>query len=116
MAKSSRTSGLAVGLAAVLLAGSVAAIPFPTRAQEPDRALSPERKVRPETRLVPQRQWEYRQLPCTPTPLATRERSDFFDTLNDSGRHGWELVSLVEVRQVPGRECLLATLKREIVN
>lgn len=116
MGHSARTSGFAVGLAAMLLAVSVGGRPYPTRAQEPDRPLPPEPRVRPESKLVPQRQWEYRQLPCMPTALAARDRGDFVDQLNDSGRRGWELVSVVELRHVPGRECLLATFKRQLLN
>jgi hypothetical protein len=116
MGHSSRRSGLAVGLAALLVIASVIGRPLPTRAQEADRPLPPEPRVRAETKLVPQRQWEYRQLPCMPTVLAARDRGDFVDQLNDSGRHGWELVSVVELRHVPGRECLFATFKRPVLN
>lgn len=113
MRHASRASGLAAGLAAMLL---VASSGTAARTQEPERATSPEPAVRAAPRLVPQRQWEYRQLPCTPTAEAARERSEFLEKLNDAGRHGWELVGLAEVRQVPGRECLLATFKRQVTN
>lgn len=104
-------------LAATLLAASWAGAPFSAGAQEPERAPRPDARVRPETRHVPQRQWEYKQLPCTITGLATRERDGLADTLNEHGKRGWELVSLLEVREVPsGPECLLATLKREVLN
>jgi hypothetical protein len=116
MGHSSRTSGVAVGLAAMLLVASVVNSPYSTRAQEPDRPLPPEPRVRAETKLVPQRQWEYRQLPCVPTATATRERSEYADQLNDAGRRGWELISVVELRHVPGRECVLATFKRQVLN
>jgi uncharacterized protein DUF4177 len=116
MDQSSRPAGLAVGVVAILLVASVVGGPLPTRAQEPDRPLPPEPRVRPETKLVPQHQWEYRQLPCMPTATATRERSEYADQLNDAGRRGWELISVVELRQVPGRECLLATFKRQVLN
>jgi Domain of unknown function (DUF4177) len=117
MGHSSCRSRLAVGLAALLIVASVVDSPCSMRAQEPERPLPPEPRVRPETKLVPQRQWEYRQLPCMlSTVLAARDRGDFVDQLNDSGRHGWELVSVVELRHVPGRECLLATFKRPVLN
>jgi hypothetical protein len=51
-----------------------------------------------------------------PAGPATRERSELADRLNEVGRRGWELVSLVELQQVPGRECLFATFKREVLN
>lgn len=116
MGYATRTPGLTAGLAILLLAATVAGHPFLPRAQEPDRPPSPEPKVRAETKLVPQHQWEYRQLPCTPAGAATRERSEFLDQLNDAGRHGWELVGVLELKQVPGRECILATLKRAVLN
>lgn len=114
MGHSARAFGLGVGLSVTVLFATIAGPP--TRAQEAERPPTPEPKVRAETKFVPQHQWEYRQLPCTPTGVATRERSEFLDQLNDAGRRGWELVSVVELKQVPGRECLLATLKRAVLN
>lgn len=113
-----RTSRLTLGLAAMLLVAWLAGSPFPTGAQETERAPQSDPRVRPETRQVPQRQWEYKQLPCVPTGLATRERpGDLADRLNEHGKRGWELVSLLEVQQIPrGNECLLATFKREVLN
>lgn len=95
-----------------MFAGSLAS----SRAQEPERLPPPEGRIRPEARLVPQRQWEYKQLPCLPTAPLARERGDFADRLNEDGKRGWELVSLVEVQHVPGHECLLATFKRQVLN
>jgi hypothetical protein len=113
MGHSSRVPGVAAGAAAALLVASL--IGSPARTQEPERTPSPEPRVRAETRLVPQRQWEYRQLPCMPAGVAVRERGEFLDQLNDAGRHGWELVGIAELG-APGRECLLATLKRPVAN
>jgi len=45
-----------------VFAGSLAS----SRAQEPERLPPPEGRIRPEARLVPQRQWEYKQLPRVP--------------------------------------------------
>jgi hypothetical protein len=44
------------------------------------------------------------------------EHGDFADKLNEDGKRGWELVSLVEVQHAPGRECLLVTFKRQVLN
>ena len=94
------TSLLAVGLAgAVLPAFFVGA--FRVGAQEAERTPPPEARVHPEARLVPQRQWEYRQLPCLPTAPLVRERGEFADKLNEDGKRGWELVSLVELGPPP---------------
>src|SRR5712691_10300468 len=99
------TSFLAFGLAGAAFGALFAGSTFPIGAQEVERNPPPEARVRPETRLVPQRQWEYRQLPCMPTAPPARERGDFVERLNEDGRRGWELVSLVEVQHAPGREC-----------
>jgi uncharacterized protein DUF4177 len=106
---------LTLGLAAVL-AAVFAGSPFATRAQEVERNAPPEARIRPEARLVPQRQWEYKQLPCVPTAPLPRDHGEFADKLNEDGKRGWELVSLVEVQHPPGRECLLATFKRQVLN
>ena len=110
------TSLPAVGLAGALLGALFAASAIPAGGQEAERTPPPEARIRSEPRLVPQRQWEYKQLPCIPTAPLARERGDFADKLNDEGRRGWELVSLVELWPTTGRECLLATLKRPILN
>ena len=106
----------AVGLAGALLGGLVAASALLAGGQEAERTVPPEARIRAEPRLVPQRQWEYKQLPCMPTALLARERGEFADKLNDEGKRGWELVSLVELWPATGRECLLATLKRQMLN
>ena len=111
-----RTSRLTLGLAAAVLVAGLAGWPFAIRAQEAERNPPPDPRVRPEARLVPQRQWEYKQLPCVPTAPLVRERGDFADRLNEDGKRGWELVSLVEVQHAPGHECLLATFKRQVLN
>lgn len=118
MRHSSPASGLAAGVAATVLIASLAATA--ARTQEAGSGPSPEPKMRAETRLVPQRQWEYRQLPCVAGNVAAREPAareagEFLDRLNDAGRHGWELVGIAELG-APGRECLLATLKRPLTN
>jgi hypothetical protein len=110
------TSLLVVGLAGAVLGAPFAGRAFPVGAQEAERNPPPEARVRPEARLVPQRQWEYKQLPCVPTAPLVREHGDFADRLNEDGKRGWELVSLVEVQHAPGRECLLATFKRQVLN
>jgi len=51
-----------------------------------------------------------------PTAPLARERSDLADKLNEEGKRGWELVSLVELWPTTGRECLLATFKRQVLN
>ena len=115
MSKPMRRSRLTLGLGAllgVLFAGGLVS----GRAQEGERNPPPEARPRPEAKLVPQRQWEYKQLPCVPTAPLVRERADFVDRLNEDGRRGWELVSLVELQHAPGRECLLATFKRQVLN
>jgi hypothetical protein len=104
--------GVAAGVMGVLFAGS----PRLTGAQEVERSSPPEPRVRPEARLVPQLQWEYRQPPCMPTAPLARERGDLADKLNEDGKRGWELVSLVELWPGSGRECLLATFKRQVLN
>jgi hypothetical protein len=73
-------------------------------------------RVRPEARLVPQRQWEYSQMPCVPAAEATGGRRELEEKLNEQGKRGWELVSLLEVDHPPVRGCLLATFKRQMVN
>jgi len=45
-----------------------------------------------------------------------RERVDFADKLNEDGKRGWELVGLVALWPGTGRECLLATFKRQVLN
>src|SRR5260221_10944334 len=109
------TSLLVVGLAGAVLGAPFAGSVFRAGAQEAERNPPPEARIRPEAKLVPQRQWEYKQLPCLPTAPLAREHVDFADRLNEDGRRGWELVSLVEVQHAPGRECLLATFKRPIL-
>jgi hypothetical protein len=109
-------SRVALGLAAVVLAALFAGSPFSVGAQEPERNLPPEARVRPEPKLVPHRQWEYKQLPCLPTAPLARDRDDIADKLNEDGRRGWELVSLVELRSAAGRDCLLVTFKRQVLN
>lgn len=110
------TSVPAASLVAVVLSSLGAEVPLPVRAQELERPAPPEPRVRPEARLVPQRQWEYKQPPCMATAPLARERIDFADKLNEDGKHGWELVSLVVVWPTTGRECLLATFKRQVLN
>jgi len=109
-------SPLALGLGVAALGALLAGSPLLRGAQEVERTSPPEPRVRPEARLVPQRQWEYRQLPCMPTAPLARERGDFADKLNEDGKRGWELVSLVELWPATGRECLLATFKRQVLN
>jgi len=109
-------SPLAFGLGVAALGALLAGSPLLRGAQEVERTPPPEPRVRPEARLVPQRQWEYRQLPCMPTATLARDRGDFADKLNEDGKHGWELVSLVELWPGTGRECLLATFKRQVLN
>jgi hypothetical protein len=116
MSEATGTSRLTLGLVAAVLVAVFWGRPFAIRAQEVERDPRPEARIRPEARLVPQRQWEYKQLPCVPTAPLVRDRGDFADKLNEDGRRGWELVSLVEVQHAPGRECLLATFKRQILN
>ena len=116
MSHATRTSHLILGLVAAVLAAVFAGGRFAIRAQEVERDPRPDARIRPETRLVPQRQWEYRQVACIPTAPLAREHGDFADKLNEDGKRGWELVSLVEVQHAPGRECLLATFKRQVLN
>ena len=111
-----RWTSLFAGGALAAFGALVATRPFPTGAQEVERAAPAEPRVRPETRLVPQRQWEYKQPPCMPTAPLARERGDLADKLNEDGKRGWELVSLVELWPGTGRECLLATFKRQVLN
>jgi hypothetical protein len=103
---------LALGAAgAALWASGPAAL----RAQEAEtRPRDP--PPRPESRLVPQRQWEYSQLPCLPTGDPNAQRREIEDRLNEQGKRGWELVGLLEVDRPPGRGCLLATFKRQVLN
>jgi hypothetical protein len=106
-----RTMFVGAGLiAAAASFGSV--VPGRSAAQEAD---GPPRDthVKPQTRLVPQRQWEYLQLPCLPLMGSDRERED---RLNEQGKRGWELVTLLEVQHPPARGCLLATFKRPVLN
>jgi hypothetical protein len=111
------TSRLTLGLAAVVLVALFAGSTFSTGAQEAERNLPSDASVRPEAKLVPHRQWEYKQLPCVPTVPLARDRGELADKLNEDGKRGWELVSLVELQAVTGREwCLLATLKRQVLN
>jgi hypothetical protein len=110
------TSLLVVGLAGAVLGAPFAGSAFRVGAQEAERNPPPEARIRPEARLVPQRQWEYKQLPCLPTAPLARDRGDFADKLNEDGKRGWELVSLVELWPTTGRECLLATFKRQMLN
>jgi hypothetical protein len=102
------------GLSAAALATWLA-LP-PSTAQEPDSAARERARARPETRLVPQRQWEYVQLPCLPAGDATLQRKEHEDRFNEQGKRGWEMVSLIEVQQPPARGCLLATFKRPVLN
>jgi hypothetical protein len=116
MSLPSWTSLPAAGLAGALLGALFAASARPAGGQEAERTHPPEARIRPEPRLVPQRQWEYKQPPCMPTAPLARERSDLADRLNEEGKRGWELVSLVELWPTTGRECLLATFKRQLLN
>lgn len=109
-------SPLALGLGGAALGTLLAGSPLLRGAQEVERTPPPEPRVRPEARLVPQRQWEYKQLTCVPTAPLARERSDLPDRLNEDGKRGWELVSLVDLWPGTGRECLLATFKRQVLN
>jgi hypothetical protein len=113
MLRRSRTLPLsAIALTAAVILWSV--VVGRSAAQESD---GPPRDthVKPKTRLVPQRQWEYMQLPCLPAPPAASDR-EREDRLNEQGKRGWELVSLLEVEHPPGRGCLLATFKRQVLN
>jgi Domain of unknown function (DUF4177) len=94
-------------LAAIL--GSLAGRSAAQESEGPPR----ETHVKPQTRLVPQRQWEYLQLPCMGAGGSERERED---RLNEQGKRGWELVSLLEVEHPPVRGCILATFKRPVLN
>jgi hypothetical protein len=103
----------------ILIAAGVAAAlspVFPSQAPEPGSAERERPPVRPETRMVPQRQWEYMQLPCVPMGEATGQRKEQEDRLNEQGKRGWEMVSLIEVQHPPVRGCLLATFKRQVLN
>jgi hypothetical protein len=97
-----------------MLAAVSAGAARPSTTQENEGAAR-DTRVRPQTRLVPQRQWEYMQLPCMPSGPATTER-EREERLNEQGKRGWELVSLLEVEHPPGRGCLLATFKRQVLN
>ena len=110
------TSLPAVGLAGALLGALFAVSARPAGGQEAERTPAPEARMRSEPRLVPQRQWEYKQPPCMPTAPLVRERGDLTDKLNEDGKRGWELVSLVELWSGTGRECLLATFKSQVLN
>ena len=48
-----------------------------------------------------------------PVTGSERERED---RLNEQGKRGWELVSLLEVEHPPARGCLLATFNRQVLN
>lgn len=99
----------AVAIAAALWSGAAGT----STAQEGEGAAK-DTRVRPQSRLVPQRQWEYTQLPCMPSgPGTEREREE---RLNEQGKRGWELASLLELEHPPGRGCLLATFKRQVLN
>lgn len=97
-----------------MLAASSSGAVVPSSAQERDGAAR-EASVRPQPRLVPQRQWEYMQLPCMASGPGTTER-EREERLNEQGKRGWELASLLEVEHPPGRGCLLATFKRQVLN
>jgi len=116
MSRPTWSSRFTIGLVAIALVAVFAGRSFAVQAQEVERDPRPDARIRPEARLVPQRQWEYKQLPCVPTAPLVRERGDFADRLNEDGKRGWELVSLVEVQHAPGHECLLATFKRQVLN
>ena len=107
-------------LIAVLSAAALATwLALPTTvAQEADHAARDRGRspVRPETRLVPQRQWEYMQMPCLPIGEVAAHRKEHEDRLNEHGKRGWEMVSLLEVQHPPSRGCLLATFKRPVLN
>lgn len=101
----------AVAIVAALSSGAVVS----SSAQEAESPPRDHPPVRPQTRLVPQRQWEYMQLPYIPTGIGASERREQEERLNEQGKRGWDLVSLLEVQQPP-RGCLLATFKRQVVN
>ena len=80
-------------------------------------------RVRPATRRAsvrspgrPAAQWEYMQLPCLPVGEPTGHRREFEERLNEQGKRGWEMISLLDMDQPPNRGCLLATFKRQILN
>jgi hypothetical protein len=107
-------------LLALLALAAVAALwalpPAAQPAQEAPAITRDEPRVRPESRLVPQRQWEYTQLPCIPIADPNGSRREVEDRLNEQGKRGWELVTLAEVEHPPTRGCLLATFKRQVLN
>jgi len=117
MSDGPRPSGLTLGLAATLVVVFATGHLVSSGAQDAERRGPTEGRVRPETKLVPQRQWEYMQLPCMHAAAVTGGRgNELADELNQHGKRGWELVSLLEIQQPPGRDCLLATLKRQALN
>jgi len=99
------TSLVVVGLAGAVLGAPFAGRAFPVGAQEAERNPQPEVRIRPEAKLVPQRQWEYKQLPCLPTAPLAREHGDFADRLNEDGR-------VEELSRMLGGEAITEGLRR----
>jgi uncharacterized protein DUF4177 len=71
-------------------------------------------EINPRPKTVPQRQWEYKQtIPCA----FARGRLTFEEDLNEHGKKGWELVSLMPAGAgQANRDCFLATFKRETLH
>ncbi len=106
-------AGATAVLAAVLsLAGSP---PSAVLGQEGQGRSLGETQPQVVAKTVPQRQWEYKQIyPCVASKAATGEPEVLTQSLNEQGRVGWELVSLIQVPEGSGRGgvCYLATFKR----
>jgi hypothetical protein len=106
-------AALAVAAAAAL---ALLLRPGPVAPQAPETGPPEPPRVRPQTRLVPQHQWEYLQPPCIPLGEPSAPRREFEEKLNEQGKRGWELVSLMEADYRGPRGCLLATFKRQLSN
>ena len=115
MAQRSRKVGLSAAGAATALVAVLSGSVVPSD-DTPEAERANRDRARPQSKLVPQRQWEYMQLPCVRTGAVTSPRRELEERLNEHGKHGWELVSLFEVQQPPGRDCLIATFKRQVLN
>jgi hypothetical protein len=106
---------LAAGLAAGLLTALAIGPARRALAQSPYEPHA-ERRFGAQSKLVPQKQWEYLILPCIPAVTVSRSGEELEALLSNQGKRGWELVALTPIQEQQGGTCVLATLKREVLN
>ena len=111
-----RVSWVGIGVVLAIAAGLGVARARTAAAQGGElRGVNGEQGVVPGVKTVPQRQWEYKQAgPCV--TVSRGQPMTFEDQLNEAGRRGWELVSVLPRQGGQGQDCYLATFKREMAH